>query len=269
MDFPRMFQIGRQCRITGLLIWVYLLKLRDMELKIHEYSQEDIPSQAVTPDGEIALIDPPYDDEEYEEPHNFAPSHIFSNILQIFVGISIIRIPHLGHTILLHIEGLDYVHIDTTGIIKFTAKNKIIDYKSPDVIGSIPSNYAIDEKGLMYIFNGYNTILLHREIHHDAGIWDEDIYDEFYENTLRPIDEIEFQGITEYFRSYRTHNVGEWYKTSLFYEPDMKYNELVSYRITQNGNTRDVSFNEIQQIMIAYASSIHIESFNETIIAIP
>jgi hypothetical protein len=264
MDIPRIFQIGEPCQRTGRMIWIYLIMLRGLNLKIHRYTQPDIPSEALGPNGEIMLIDPPYEDEEYEEPHDFAPSHTFLNILQFFVGINFVRIPHIGNTLLLHIEGLDYVHIDTTGIIKFTAKNKIIDYKSPDIIGSIQINYAVDERGRLYMFNGYNTILLHREVSQDDGVWDEDIYDDFYEATTTSIDEKNFQGITEYF--LRDYNDGEWRKIPLFYDPCVKYNQFLTHRITQNGIIRDVDVAEIRQIMIDYARSINIESFNETII---
>jgi hypothetical protein len=217
----------------------------------------------------VVNTDPEYNN---EDAYSYLPSYTFDNVVEIFIGKSPLNHmtefsggngPHFdGNTFLLHLGGNEYIYIGDKEIRKFTTKNTIIAYNSPVGNNRVPYPYATDDRGMVYLM--IENVIMSRPLETD------DPYEDYYNK--RDILRIghpssrnshNFAGITEYF--IRAPN-DEWCQYNLTYTPTISHREFYSYRITQNGTTRDITTDELQQIMADYAGSIGIEPLNMTTI---
>lgn len=277
MEYPKIYNI------EGNLGSPYQVRIiSPTTVHVHTSSDEtDIPTQKIEKvfveeyNNHVVRIvdaDPAYDDDEDEDNmYSYLPTHIFTNVEQIFIGISPRNAtteysggygPEFdGNTILLCLGGMEYVYIGDRQISKFTAKNKIIDYISPVGNNSVPYPYATDEQGLVYLLIE-DVILLKSENSSEP-------YDEYYEKFSiagadhpKDFNSHNFAGITRYYvkdSRITKYNKGRWRRCRLTYQPKIIPREFYSYRIRQNRVTREVSVEELQKIMDDFAKSIDVE----------
>lgn len=267
MEYPRIYNILGNLNTTPYQVQI----LSPTVVHVYKKTSTDIPTNKVekvfSPELNMYIMRIIKVDLEDDDEFDYAPSYVFDNVEQIFVGTSPFNKmtefsgghgPDFdGNTILLYINELNYIYIGDGVITKFTTKNKIVSYSSPVGNNFVAYPYATDDKGMIYLLVE-DVVLLTPAKKYD------DPYDEYYKkcSIADMNNSCNFSGITAYFvKKTTSDNNSSWRQYHLTYRPFIKRCSTISYRITQNGIKRDITHDELQQIMDDFAKSIEIEPF--------
>ena len=111
-----------------------------------------------------------------------------------------------GNSLLLHLEGLTYVHLGANGK-QFKALAPIVRFVSEVGNNEVPYPYAVDEAGRVYLLVDLDKVVLLRRVPPD-----EDPYDWYYEHIITPSklsEETRAQFMKRFVRKLKTKIVVE------------------------------------------------------------